>query len=337
MRVGRVLAVAVMAAFLVGCDTIQEAGYFTPVKQADGTTTGVFTTGAPAAAPSAPAPQAAVTAATLKSFDVYGATISLESNGEWASYDQSGNLVQLYREERREGDVVHFALPGVTTRIEVDLGKSQVRTINGTYTDTVVLLATRDVSAPRFVMDGVNGANVAKVSLEPAGYSRLVLGADKTWTQLNDKAQATGTHRETGRDDWSVYLTNDKGDQMQIDVHRKVFRLGPAGRPMDNEWKLLDVARLSPAAASAPAPTLTGKTVKKFKLASGSEFTRNPEGDMFYRVDGSNPAQRFYVDREGLETVQLHDDRGRMYGVDVVRKVFIEERQAPLPIVSLSR
>jgi hypothetical protein len=67
---------------------------------------------------------------------------------------------------------------------------------------------------------GVNGRNVKAVSHSQGSFMALGNG---NWQEANDKGETTFNFKETGRDDWSVYLLDkSRNVTLQLDLHRKM-------------------------------------------------------------------------------------------------------------------
>ncbi len=67
---------------------------------------------------------------------------------------------------------------------------------------------------------GVNGRNVKAVSHAQGSFMALGNG---NWKEANDRGETTFKFKETGRDDWSVYLLDkSRNVTIQLDLHRKM-------------------------------------------------------------------------------------------------------------------
>jgi hypothetical protein len=70
---------------------------------------------------------------------------------------------------------------------------------------------------------GVNGRNVKVVSHSQGSFTALGGG---NWQEANDKGETTFSFKETGHDDWSVYLLDkSRNVTIQLDLHRKTVAL----------------------------------------------------------------------------------------------------------------
>jgi len=347
MKSGVMLAATAMAAALAlsGCDTIEEAGYFTPVKQADGTTSGVWTpnTPAPTGGPSQmPAPTAApvpgsVTAQNLKAFAILGSAFTREPSGEWSVYDRAGNLDELYVEDRRDGNIVYLSNPSTKSKHEVDLGRMRIKHSDYYSSWDAAVFTVSATASPRFMSGDVTGANVARVKFSGSDLSGVYAGSGKVWKLVGADGRVGEAYTETMRDAWSVYLSGANGDTMQIDVHRKVVSLGAGGAAMADKWQIVDVAKLTPAAASRPYPSVTGETIKRFTLAGArTVFVYEEASENWIRTNGDGDSERFRSQRRGVDEVVLVDVRGRGYVVDIANMQFFEEKQEPVRIATVS-
>jgi Mannan-binding protein len=66
----------------------------------------------------------------------------------------------------------------------------------------------------------VSGRNVRAVSHSQGSFISLGKG---NWKEANDKGETTFNFKETGRDDWSVYLLDSSRNvTLQLDLHRKM-------------------------------------------------------------------------------------------------------------------
>ncbi len=99
-------------------------------------------------------------------------------------------------------------------------------------------------AAPTVAAAAVNGSNVTKVTFTQNGNTTtFIQKGPKQWTD------GRGNYNETGRDEWSVYLANAKGETAQIDLYVKAVFYG------QNKATQYAITSSSAAPLAAPAPT----------------------------------------------------------------------------------
>jgi hypothetical protein len=77
----------------------------------------------------------------------------------------------------------------------------------------------------------VNGRNAKAVSHSQGSFMALGSG---NWQEVNDRGETTFNFKETGRDDWSVYLLDSSRNvTLQLDLHRKMVIYSDSNRKFD--------------------------------------------------------------------------------------------------------
>lgn len=85
--------------------------------------------------------------------------------------------------------------------------------------------------------NGATGRTVNWVAFAQGQYQRQ---PDGSWAELNSQGQITFRFRESGRDDWSVYLSEIGSDkQIQIDVFRMMVTIAQGGRPRSDLYPII--------------------------------------------------------------------------------------------------
>jgi hypothetical protein len=159
---------------------------------------------------------------------------------------------------------------------------------------------------------GATGGTVIQVSYD-GGLFRMGPGG---WEEFDSSARIAARFRETGRDDWSVYLHEIGTDkQVQLDLYRMRILVSQGGAPMSDLY-VITSAR-APRAVSPPVRSDTpyAFTVKRVNYRDGY-FQAIGEGRWTeYRNDGS-VAFRFIMRSIGNDVISLFDD-SRNTGVDL--------------------
>lgn len=109
---------------------------------------------------------------------------------------------------------------------------------NGQWRTTIwgkesVCVVNKKPSSDKVVVNDrvVNGRNVTAVSFDKGGYIALGNG---NWKETNDQGKTTFRFKETGRDDWSVYLLDpSRNVTIQLDLHRKMVVYGDSTQKFD--------------------------------------------------------------------------------------------------------
>lgn len=186
-------------------------------------------------------------------------------------------------------------------------------------------MVTVGVSAPACAQstegqrNGATGHTVIAVTF-PGGEFRRQGGAN--WNEYGADGRVTFRFRETGRDDWSVYLDEIGTDKkVQIDLFRMRIGVSQGGAPMSDLYVITSAQ--APSAVSLPASSSASIWVRRvdfrdgwFEASSGGRWTE-------YRRDGS-VAYRFVVRSSGIDTITLFDQsRGTAVEFNLSRRMIL--------------
>ena len=152
-------------------------------------------------------------------------------NGEWLEFGNGNNTPRFHwRETGRDDWSVYFRDDSRNMGMQIDMHRHWIRL---EWPGHPMADQYRITEAD----ERVNGRLVTNVS-HGAGSFRLV--SPGQWREFNISGTPTYSFRETGRDQWSVYLNDDSRNmQMQIDVHRNWIRLAWPGHPMADQYQIV--------------------------------------------------------------------------------------------------
>jgi hypothetical protein len=176
---------------------------------------------------------------------------------------------------------------------------------------TSVLAASPAAAQPVGERNGATGGTVISVAF-PGGSFRMDPAGG--WNEYGGDGRVTFRFRETGRDDWSVYLQEIGSDkQIQLDLHRMRILISQGGAPMSDLYVITSAQ--APRAVSMSA-TPFAFTVRRVDFRDGYFQAEGGEGRWVeHRADGS-VAYRFVLRGIGNEVIHLFDD-SRNTGVDL--------------------
>lgn len=167
------------------------------------------------------------------------------SNGVWTEFDANGRGNFTFRETGRDAWSVYMNDRSRNVQIQIDIHRKMIRygTGNGPKQDLYPITRSWRVgtSSPSLSQSGVNGRNVVRADHAQGRFEQTQPGV---WKEFGADARANFTFRETGRDDWSVYM-NDRGRnvQIQIDIHRKMIRYGTNNGPKQDLYRITSAWR----------------------------------------------------------------------------------------------
>ncbi|MEL7445649.1 MAG: hypothetical protein AAGK02_07530 [Pseudomonadota bacterium] len=173
------------------------------------------------------------------------------SEGVWQEYDRQGNPSFRFEETGRDDWSVYMIDRGRNVRMQLDVHRKMVR-ISQNGAQMADYHAIRAAFAPggggggKFAgmrSDSVNGGNLSGVSFASGNAAFVQMGGGQ-WQEYNGQGQPSFSFRETHRDEWSVYLVDEgRNVRIQLDVHRKMTRIGQNGGAMSDYQKINRVYR----------------------------------------------------------------------------------------------
>lgn len=158
---------------------------------------------------------------------------------------------------------------------------------------------------------GATGGTVISVTFAGGG---LRMAGGGAWEEVGSDGRVTFRFRETGRDDWSVYLAEVGTDkQLQIDLYRMRILISQGGAPLTDLYEITSAR--APGAVSLPGATPFIFTVRRVDFRDGYFQSEGGEGRWVeHRADGSI-AYRFVFRGAGGDVIHLFDP-SRNTGVD---------------------
>lgn len=173
----------------------------------------------------------------------------------------------------------------------------------------------------------VNGASVKRVF--HAGGRFVDKGNGKWEERGNDGAKFD--FRETGRDEWSVYLTDDsRGVNLQLDLHRKMIFYSDANTPQRPQYEITKAeAGKSGGSSATPTPSaVNGRNVKNVKYEGGS-FRQKKDGSW---IEKNNDGKHNFVETGRDDWSVYLEDKSRNVNIqlDLHRKeIFYSDANTP--------
>lgn len=164
---------------------------------------------------------------------------------------------------------------------------------------------------------GVNGRNVTSVKRSGG---RLIMGPLGAWTERGDDGVAF-QFRETGRDDWSVYLLDSSRDvKLQIDLHRRQIRYAADNGPFNDLYPI-----------TGASAQVDGRNVVRVEISGG--YYRMTAVRTWEERGSDGGGFQFTEDRRDDWSVYLVDaSRGVRLQLDLhTRKVMYSDSGAPAP------
>ncbi len=173
----------------------------------------------------------------------------------------------------------------------------------------------------------VNGASVKRVF--HAGGRFVDKGNGKWEERGNDGAKFD--FRETNRDEWSVYLTDDsRGVNLQLDLHRKMIFYSDANTPQRPQYEITkaEAGKSSGSSAPAAAGAINGRNVKNVKYDGGS-FRQRKDGSW---IEKNNDGKHNFVETGRDDWSVYLEDKSRNVNIqlDLHRKeIFYSDASTP--------
>lgn len=136
-----------------------------------------------------------------------------QTNGKtWEERNKEGKLLNTYQESNRDQWSIY--LTDGKDNIQLDLWTKKA-TNHSTQKVTKILTDVKG-SNKQVAAKTSPKIDATKVSTATADWLQT---ADKTWEERNKSGKTLNTYQETGRDEWSVYLSGPAN--VQLDLHRK--------------------------------------------------------------------------------------------------------------------
>ncbi|MDX1569924.1 MAG: hypothetical protein R3200_05510 [Xanthomonadales bacterium] len=269
------------------------------------------------------------------------------ADGRWAELDGNGRVAFTFRETGRDDWSVYLNDPSRNVQIQIDLYRKMISfgSNNAPKQDLYRIdrawrvgssappppqnTAPPPQSAPTTVpdrpltQDGVNGRNVVRADHSNGRFEQTANGA---WAEFDANGRAGFTFRETGRDDWSVYLNDrSRNVQIQIDIHRKMIRYGTNNGPKQDLYPITRSWRVGTGQGSSTGALsqsgVNGRNVVRADHASGRfEMT----GNGVWKELDANGRAGFTFQETGRDdwSVYLNDrSRNVQIQIDIHRKM----------------
>lgn len=184
---------------------------------------------------------------------------------------------------------------------------------------TLITVAVAAPAQAQGERNGATGATVISVAFPGGEFRRQ---SDGSWNEYGSDGRVTFRFRETGRDEWSVYLSETGSDKrVQIDLHRMKIGISQGGAPMSD---LYDIT-----SAQAPRVTVQARVpatmrVGRVDFRDGYFMPTGGDGRWAeYRRDGS-VAYRFVLRHSDSETITLFDEsRGTAVQFNLPRQMIL--------------
>lgn len=152
---------------------------------------------------------------------------------------------------------------------------------------------------PAMAQGAVTGRNVTSVKRSGG---RMVMGPMGAWTERGDDG-VSFQFRETGRDDWSVYLLDaSRGVKLQIDLHRRQVRYAEGDGPFNDLYPITGVSA-----------EVNGRNAMVVEISGG-----------FYRMTGPGRWEERGSDGGGFQFNEDRRDDWSIYLVDASRGVRLQ-------------
>lgn len=309
------------AAFLLAsCDTLEEIVRDIP--------SGPPATQAPATV--------VVTGQTVKVFSYGVDKLAQEPDGAWAAYYGNGQLKSLLREDARsDGAVVlidFFEEDGRWRTFDVAGRQITYAAMgpNDRYPESKrPIISVSAVASPRYDASDVNGRNAKRVDFGK-GLAFFYQGHNGAWYRPDS---ISARYKETARDDSSIYLEGTDGEQIQLDLHRKMISRAPAGQPRQDAMPIKTAYRHARAgldAANAFAGVAdAAKTVKTIWFAGSKKVLVQENEDNWSEYEGTNRTTRWTTNRMSswVDMPGLMNDRGQVIFLDFAGKAILGQKE----------
>jgi hypothetical protein len=179
----------------------------------------------------------AQSAEKINSVTFSGMSLYKTAKNKWAVADSATNKpFQYITETKRDDSTIH---------LWVEETKSDVRINSSTKTITIPSYDSSGVKNLELKLSGwseqmvTNGWTVNEVK---TGYGSFYKEVDNKWVETDLKGAATGSFTETNRDNWSVYLLKNDGNELRIDLFLKTTFFTTKGEKPFELYKLTDWA-----------------------------------------------------------------------------------------------
>lgn len=160
-----------------------------------------------------------------------GGTIERTYTGEWQEFSDGNTTPRFFwRETHRDEWSVYLRDDSRSMTMQIDMWRSWI-SLEWPGHPMADQYQITEADAR------VNGRLVSEVRIPSGGSFRMV--SPGQWNEFNAAGQPIYSFRETGRDQWSVYLVDDsRSMQMQIDMHRGWVRLAWPGHAMADQYRI---------------------------------------------------------------------------------------------------
>lgn len=146
---------------------------------------------------------------------------------------------------------------------------------------------------------GVNGRNVTSVKRSGG---RMTMGPLGAWTERGDDG-VSFQFRETGRDDWSVYLADSsRGVRLQLDLHRRQVRYAEGDGPFNDLYPI-----------TGASAEVNGRNAARVETSGG-----------YFRMTGARAWEERGSDGGGFQFTEDRRDDWSVYLVDASRGVRLQ-------------
>lgn len=154
-------------------------------------------------------------------------------------------------------------------------------------------------AAPALAQGGVNGRNVTSVKRSGG---RMAMGPLGAWTERGDDG-VSFQFRETGRDDWSVYLVDSaRNVKLQLDLHRRQIRYAADDGPFNDLYPITGVSA-----------EVNGRNAARVEISGG-----------YYRMTGARAWEERGSDGNSFQFTEDRRDDWSIYLVDASRGVRLQ-------------
>jgi hypothetical protein len=173
----------------------------------------------------------------------------------------------------------------------------------------------------------VNGLNVKEIRYGRTGIFQQQ--ADGSWIEQNTNSRHT--YREIDRDEWSVYLVRNDGEEVQLDLFKKAIILN--GRIIDRITASSSTIfqSLTPTTPNQPtnvAQAVNGRNVREVRYEQGGIFQQQANGSW---IEKNRDGQFTFQETNRDEwSVYLRKDDGATVQLDLFQKAIILNRSNKL-------
>jgi hypothetical protein len=169
----------------------------------------------------------------INSVTFSGMSLFKTAGNKWAVADSISNKpIQYITETKRDDSTIHLWVEDTKSDVRIN-SRSKTITIPGYDSNGVKNLELKLSGWSDQIV--TNGWTVNEVKTGNGSFYREV---DNKWIETNLKGAATGYFTETNRDDWSVYLLKNDGNELRIDISLKTTFFTTKGEKPFELYKL---------------------------------------------------------------------------------------------------